>query len=273
MSRFPPHRRRRATLPAVAVALALTGCLHTNLADKPAELARTWDGGKVYLPGADGPVVLSGAEYRTQGAALAIDGSLPVVVYMHGCSGLDTLSHATALLLVERGYAVVQPNSYARQRKPDSCKPALYLGGLHRGVLPWRHAEASHAIRTLRGEPWVDQSQVYLMGLSEGAITTATYAGEPVTARVVEGWTCHAGWHEYRGLNARQDEAVLSLLGVDDPWFLQPELRGNCGVFMDNPDSRMVLFQGPHILKDYHYLLWHPSAQRALFEFLEGQRS
>ena len=251
-------------------AFFLSGCIHSRQATEPTELQRTWDAAKVYIPGKDGNTIqLTGKELDKGSFVADADKAWPTIVYMHGCSGIDILSHSTALMLTAKGFAVVQPDSYARKNKPASCKPALYLGGLHRGVLPWRHAEVTNTIQRLRTMPWVDGSRLYLMGLSEGAITTATYSGEPVTARITEGWTCNAGWHEYRGLAAPESEKVLSLLGVDDPWFLSPELRGNCGQFMHKNGSKLVLFKSPHILKDYHYLLWHPSAQRELFSFLE----
>ena len=189
---------------------------------------------------------------------------------MHGCSGIDIASTKTARdFLLEGGFVVVMPNSYARIDKPVSCNLAQHTGGLHRSVLPWRQDEARNAIHQARRLPFVDPNNIFLIGLSEGAITTATTTGnEPVNARIIEGWTCHAGWPEYWGLPVPASEPVLSLSTADDPWFQLAVLKGNCGVFMKNNGSKAIIFPTTHVLHDQHFQLWHPDAMRAALDFL-----
>jgi hypothetical protein len=100
----------------------------------------------------------------------------------------------------------------------------MRLAGMHREVLTWRHAEADFALARAWTLPGGHKRPPVLMDFSEGAIATATYAGQPVDARGIEDWTCHAGLPEYRGLNAPAGEAVLALLAEDDPWFTAPAL-------------------------------------------------
>ena len=85
---------------------------------------------------------------------------------------------------------------------------------------------------------------------------------------LIEGWTCHAGWSEYRGLNAPDDQPVLSLLARDDPWFKADYLRGECGRFM-RPDngSRAVVFNQPE-LRAGHCLLHAPEPREHVLTFL-----
>ena len=70
-------------------------------------------------------------------------------------------------------------------------------------VLKIRLIDAEHAVTQAKKLDWVDKNNVFLVGHSEGGITTARYNPESkiasVTARVIEGWTCNAGWDEYRG--------------------------------------------------------------------------
>ena len=173
-------------------------------------------------------------------------------------------------VVLKGGFVVVMPNSFARRHKPTSCLLAQHKSGLHRSVIYWRQDEARNAIAEARRLPFVDLDNIFLIGLSEGAITTATTTGnEPVNARIVEGWTCHAGWPEYFGLAAPPSEPVLALSSVDDPWFQKAFLEGDCGTFMkyDN-GSRSVVWPKSHILHDQHFQLWHPKAMSLALAFL-----
>ncbi len=194
------------------------------------------------------------------------------VVYMHGCSGIDALSDRTADMLAAAGYLVFIPDSFARMTKPVSCDPSRNLGGLHREVLSWRQAEADHALKQVKALPSVDASKAFLMGLSEGGITTATYVGEAVAGRIIEGWTCHAGWPEYRGLLAPPGEPVLAMSSENDPWFQEPVLRGDCGEFMTTNSAlrRSVVFRPPHPAAPHHDLMWNADARRLVLEFLDA---
>ena len=156
----------------------------------------------------------------------------PAVVYLHGCSGLDEISSETAGFLAAAGYVVFSPDSFARAGRPASCNVASHEGSLYRGALALRHAEAAHAVAQVRRLPFVDPRRVYLYGFSEGAAAAATVTGVAVTARVVEGWTCHAGWPEYAGLRAPASQPTLTLTSRDDPWFQAEWARGDCGAYM-----------------------------------------
>jgi dienelactone hydrolase len=225
------------------------------------------------LPGAsDRPPRLD--ELDTVPAGLAPGARLPTVIYLHGCSGIDELSEREGALLAASGYAVIMPDSFARERKPKSCDVGSRTGGLHRGVLGWRQDEAMNALDGARALPWVDAGNLFLMGFSEGAVTTATLGPTGVKARIVEGWTCHAGWPEYAGLSAPEDEPVLALVGARDPWFRLPVLQGECGAYMDRGNgSRSIVFEAPHPLADDHYLSWHGEAGGAIIAFLNRHRA
>jgi dienelactone hydrolase len=193
------------------------------------------------------------------------------VVYMHGCSGVNQLSVKTADMLAGEGYIVFVPDSFARANKPMSCDPLRYLGGLHREVLDWRHAEADHALKQAKALPSVDPSKLFLMGLSEGGITTATYVGEPVAGRIIEGWTCHAGWPEYRGLHAPPTAPLLAPRAANDPYLHHPALRGDCSAYMMQSSAlrRSVVFRPPHPAASHHDLMWNAEARRLVLEFLD----
>lgn len=232
----------------------------------PAELERTYRGALVYVPDVDQGARQITIEELPEFLKGAND--LRLVVYLHGCSGIIEIAHAAGLMYGDADYVFVAPDSFARAQKPVSCRPEIPEGGLHRAVLGWRQAEAGHALARLRALPELADVATVLAGHSEGALTTATFQGARLDARVIEGWTCNAGWPEYIGLNAPRPEPVLALVGRRDPWFRLPVLRGDCGEFMDDND-RSVVFRKPDPLHDQHWLSRNPDVQDTILEFLD----
>ena len=266
------RHRSRQRLGGGLLVLALSAALHAapaGAAEAAAdELARTWQAARLYLPDATTDRSLR-IEEAGQAPPRAGTQRLPTIVYMHGCAGINYVAAETAEFLRASGYAVIVPDSFARRDKPVSCDPLTLKAGLHRAVLGWRQAEARYAVEQARALPWVEPARLFLMGLSEGGVTVATVSDIGVRARIIEGWTCHAGWPEYQGLAARAGEPVLALLGADDPWFRLPVLKGDCGTFMNRTNgSESMVYRAPHPLANQHYLLWHEDARRRVLDFL-----
>ena len=242
----------------------------------PAEMERVWQAALVRLPMPDGEILSTTVgELRT----LELDSHrvLPTVVYLHGCSGIWAGTYRRMDFLAANGYAVIAPPSLARKKYPRSCEPEKFVGGLYRGTLKIRQFDAGYAIRQAKLVPWVDADRMYLMGLSEGGITAATFRDDSgdtsVRARIVEGWTCNAGWREYRGIHAPEGEAVLTLLGANDPWFQNPYTKGKCTRFVNrrNDGSKSVVYTEGD-LRDRHELLEDKAVQAEVLEFLDAHR-
>lgn len=260
------YRTVRLTV-AAFLGLLMTLPALADSGDDPAELERSWAAAAVYLPAAEGYRRIKTADLPEELAVRTAP--LPAVIYAHGCAGIDAAAVETGRFLAAAGYLVVAPDSFARASKPSSCEPDRNLGGLHREVLRWRHQEIGYAIRKLRAVPRARISKIVLMGLSEGGITVATFTDEPVSARIIEGWTCHAGWPEYHGLAAPPDEPVLALLADDDPWWRAPVFHGDCGAFMrDGGLSRSIVYAAPSPLHQNHWLSFDASVRREMLAFL-----
>lgn len=205
-------------------------------------------------------------------AVRALDASVQaqvVVLYAHSRDGLGRITMVTARFLARTGYLVAALDSFAREQKPRNCNAAPQRGGLHRAVLGWRQAEMQLAMEKLRDTPALRGVPVVLMGHSEGAVSTTTLDAPNVAMRIVEGWTCHAGWPEYRGLNVPPDQSVLALVGANDPWFTLPVLQDDCGAFMAP--------EGPRVSKVYraqdyrggkHWLSSDDAVQARILEFI-----
>ncbi|WP_281966904.1 dienelactone hydrolase family protein [Roseovarius nanhaiticus] len=233
------------------------GVVHAN----DTEVARTWEAAQVWLPGTVNATSIEALD----------EGETPraVVLYAHGCDGLSRITTVTARFLADAGHLVVAPDSFARQDKPVSCNAAQQRGGLHRGVLRWRQQEMQYALAQLREKDELRDVPIVLMGHSEGGITVATMAAPDAAMRVIEGWTCHAGWPEYRGLNAPKGQPALALVGEEDPWFRLPVLSGDCGAFMEGETQVSRVYSEPDHLGDKHWLSADKEVQDLILDFID----
>ncbi len=102
----------------------------------------------------------------------------PTVIYFHGCAGVWEGTYTRINYLAKNGYAVIAPVSFARKKYPKSCNVVTKQGGLYRGTLKIRQFDAGFAIEHAKLIPWVDPDNVFLMGLSRGGITTATFSSK-----------------------------------------------------------------------------------------------
>jgi hypothetical protein len=237
----------------------------------PAELQRTWNAALVRIP-LGSSKILKSHMHQLNDSEIPPEKKFPTVIYLHGCSGVWEGTYKRIDFLASNGFAVIAPISFARKKYPKSCDTQKHTGGLYRPTLRMRQNDASYAIQMAKRLSWVSSKNVFLMGLSQGGIATATFTpkvpAEAVRARVVEGWTCHAGWKEYRGINAPDTEPVLTLVGEQDPWFQKPVSRGDCGEFLRrNNGSKSVVYRTGR-LRSRHELLESKSVQEVVLEFL-----
>ncbi len=237
----------------------------------PQELERVWQAALVRIPDAGhGTIETTIGELHT--LSFAQEKQFPAVVFLHGCSGTGKGTDTRIDFLAAHGYAVIAPPSLARKKYPQSCDPENLRGGLYRDTLKMRQFDAGYAIEKAKTLAWVDARRVYLVGLSEGAIAAATFRSQSakasVRARVVEAWTCHAGWDEYRGIHAPANEPVLTLLASEDPWFQGPTTRGECSGFLDPGNGSKSVVYTEADLRQRHGLLEDERVQAEVLEFL-----
>jgi len=235
----------------------------------PDELDRTWQASLVRLP--HNHKVFAGQISDLPLEALSVKDKLPTVIYLHGCSGIWWGTYIRLDFFAENGFAVIAPASFARSKYPKSCDPATKRAGLYRETLKMRQYDALNAIKNAKQLDWVDARNIFLVGFSEGGITSATVSTNidtTVNARVIEGWTCHAGWGEYRGSNAPVSEPVLALVADQDPWFQDSWTRGSCGRYMNSENGSRSVVYSSGSLKNKHSLLDDADVQILVLEFL-----
>ena len=242
----------------------------------PAELERTWQAALVRIPKLNGGYIKTTIKKLTEKKS-PVEGVWPTVIYLHGCTGIWDGTYARIKFLAKNGYAVIAPASFARKKYPISCKPSTHESGLYRPTLIMRQNDAGHAIAKAKTLPWVNKADVFLMGLSQGGITTATFSSQlpihTVKARIVEGWTCNSGRDEYRGINAPASEPVLTLVASKDPWFQKPSTRGSCEVFLNKSNGSKSVVYSKGVLSKQHGLLGNRKPRKTVLKFLRLHRS
>jgi len=234
------------------------------------EMDRAWQHSVVRLP-QEGKIIY--ALMKDLSVRELPEQPLPLVIYLHGCTGHIAGSIQRMKWLAEQGYGVIGPDSLAREKYPQSCDPYRLQGGLYRETLIMRQQDALYAIKQAKKLKWVDPKNIFVVGHSEGGITAATMTSSSqdhaVNARVVEGWTCHAiGWEEYSGIKAPKSEPVMTLVAKHDPWFDSEYTRGDCSPFInsDNGSRSIVIEEGQ--LAYEHDLLFDQQLRNQVITFL-----
>ena len=221
------------------------------------DLERTWNQAKVMVPSPDGgkPYQFKVSSKKGKAWFKAHAGlNMPVVVYMHGCTGFGGNDKKVLRKLAAQGYVVIAPNSMARKYRPLQCSSWSQKGGANPFVFDFRQAEIAYALEQLWRADWADWDRMALVGVSEGGLAAAHYRGEYFRARVITQWTCH-GTNLVRGISAPDDEPILAIVRKNDPWYENnPNQSGDCGDFFgDRPGSESVVLEnGNHhdVMKD-----------------------
>lgn len=201
----------------------LSGC--SSISSRPDELQRTWDAahlrvlhGDIYAFG-----LMRAASNQDVLSKLPPGLKLPTVIYLHGCLGLDLEKQTRTLgRLLREGFAVIAPDSYALSNRRTVCG----MGDRH--VFSVRAAEARYAAEKAGALHWVDASNLFLIGHSEGGAGAAAYRGEQFNAIVISGFNCADG--------ITRRVPTLAVAYRDDKW-----LYNTGGFFCTGATERMIL--------------------------------
>ena len=237
------------------------------------EVNLPWINALVRIPLGNGDIY-RGSMNDLKGNEDFLKGKFKTIIYMHGCAGHWSGTAKRIDFYAKNGYAVIAPPSMARRKYAQSCDTSIPRGGLYRSVLKIRQIDAENTILRAKELDWTDNRNIFLVGLSEGGITAATYypknVDSSVNGRVIEGWTCNAGWEEYKGLNTPYNEPVLSLVAKYDPWFQAEYLKGHCGQFMNsNPLNKSLIVDDGTQLSKGHGLMHDSEIKKITLEFLK----
>lgn len=210
-----------------------------------------WQQTRIYVPWTatiDGkPIEGTVAELAAKGGGeadplaglLRPDARLPVVVFLHGCSG-DLAGMPEKF--VKRGFIVAAPQSFARPDRPVSC------GDIGPETIRWRQEEARWTIDHLSGLPWVDGHGMAVVGASEGGLAVAQFASAPkdLAAFVILGWTCTDRENiDFDGVRVPAGKPVYAAIGDLDPAVASGRTGGTCQrALAGRPGSRSITIRG-----------------------------
>lgn len=171
----------------------------------------------------------------------------PAVLVLHGCSGMSYGTTEYRRFFIESGYAVFEPDSFARPgRKP--C---------NRDALQKRIQEIGYALLEIHKLRWVQQNQIYLMGISEGGAAVASWIESGFAGHIILSNNCE----DQIGFMpaAPENTPVLAVIGESD----SISDGSGCVVKRQVAGSASVVINGAgHGISD------HPQTGKAIAEFL-----
>jgi poly(3-hydroxybutyrate) depolymerase len=211
------------------------------------DVAISWQRATAYVPGTFA---------MTAPPNIPTDKKYPVVLYMHGCSGIGPTDRLWGGFLKDQGFIVVQPNSMARDR-PMSCDPGSHRSGLLPGVHGMRLGELDYAREQIARSAWLDRDRVFLMGHSEGGYVVSLSSRSDFRGVIISAW--HCGY----GINTPEKIPVLAIDHEADPWFPHVDGGGCRYQFGARPRSKQVTLRG----KDHD--TFEVPAQQAVSAFLK----
>ncbi len=197
--------------------------------------------------------------------------AVPVVVFLHGSSGLGLKAiEEWQRWLATMGVASVAPNSFALPERLTYTSP---IGKpVYEQVHALRGSEIDIAVAGLGSAPWADAQRLVLAGTSEGATAVARHAGPPFAGRMIYAWSCEDNYFvAAHGTRIAPTQPVLNVISATDPffspsntWLGNPGARGHCGAALaTNKSATIVLIPGAP-----HTLLNLPAARHATAGFL-----
>jgi dienelactone hydrolase len=205
-------------------------------------------------------------------APSGLRGHVPVVVFMHGSSGLSLKAIAEwQQWLATQGIASFAPDSFAL---PDRVTYKSPVGkDVYAKILALRDAEITLAAKALSGTPWADNRSLVLAGTSEGAAAVARHRGNTFAGRIIFSWSCEDNYFvESDATAVPTEQPVLNVISTSDPffspsnpWLGNPKALGHCGrAFKDHKNASVVLIPGaPHTLINL------PAARQPVQGFLQ----
>jgi dienelactone hydrolase len=196
---------------------------------------------------------------------------VPVIVFMHGSSGLSLAAIAQwQLWLAKLGYASIAPDSFALEGRLTYKSPVDLV--TYERVHDLRMAEIAPTVAALQSQPWADTQRLVLAGTSEGSVPVARHDGQGFVAKILFAWSCEKNYFVTEPKsNFDVKKPVLNIISSVDPFFSKTNTwigndaaQGHCGAALKgNPQASVVLIpDAPHTL------LMFPAAQQATAGFL-----
>jgi len=206
-------------------------------------------------------------EIKTVPQLSSLKNRFPVVIYLHGCAGINKDALSWGSYISSLGFIVILPNSMARTGRVPNCDPKLKQGN---GKFPlarkYRQEEITYALQQTLASPWAQMSNIFLMGHSEGGIAVAQSAHAEFAGEIISGATCtNKNNPLYDAIYAPLNMPVLAIASLQDEWHdNKPAVMGRC---IDKARGRSYFVQ-VDLPGSVHPTYGSPVARTAVKDFL-----
>lgn len=193
---------------------------------KPDNLRQSWAKATVYEPNSFFPKSIDFLDKPSQ---------FPVLLYLHGCAGLNDDAREWARIIKNFGFIVIQLDSFAIPGRRSNCDPKNHQGQLIEGFDSFRlrNAELRQARDELYKLKWLDKQAIYLMGHSEGGMAVSRTPVHGFRAVIASGYWCHERLEIKHG-----SAPFLFLNWENDPWFRARASNRNPSICQQHADRR-----------------------------------
>jgi len=160
----------------------------------------------------------------------------PVVIYLHGCTGIVQHDYYWAKYISSLGFVVVQPDSFARPNRKMMCNPNTNTVDKKLSkAFVYRQQEIRYALEQVKQSSWADKNRIFLMGHSEGAVSAALTNINEFKGIIISSWTCTHS--VLGGIQSDKNIPLLAMSWTKDMWFYGKGL-GTEGHCLDSAEGR-----------------------------------
>jgi len=219
---------------------------------------KSWEDAVVYIPG---------KIFTTSVNKIAVDKPMPVVIYLHGCAGLNRVHDAAwGSFIADQGFIVIQPDSMATPGRISNCSAAAKKSThAFPQAHKYRQLEIDYALEKIQTSSWADKQNIFIMGHSEGGVAIAIRKNHTgLAGGIISGWTCTSYVPEFQGIASPKETPTLVIASVDDDWRKGTALEGNCANFAEGRSN----FKQVDLPGTDHATAGQAEARRAVKEFL-----
>jgi len=166
--------------------------------------------------------------FTTIPSKIDVDKKYSVVIYLHGCNGIVNHDTQWADFISSLGYIVILPNTLARPNTKIVCDPKTFKSesGIATGkALMFRQQEIRYTLEKVKSSSWADTNNIFLMGHSQGGISTALNKLNDFKGLIISGWTCTDTL--IGGIHSATNMPILVMAYDNDPW-RQDKTKGRC---------------------------------------------
>ena len=171
---------------------------------------RSWEKGVAYIPN----------QFFTKFPSnIPVENKFPVVIFMHGCTGILNEERAWSNFISKIGFIVILPDSLARPGRLSNCNPTTHKSTLaFPNADKFRQEEISFALSKINASSWADTENIFLMGFSEGGRASALSTHAGLKGKIISGWTCTHIFGDWHGIGGSKDVPILAIAYLNDPW-------------------------------------------------------